>query len=1171
MPVTVLFFVYLEKRKKVAENQEVWCMYSLFAAMLQDKSLQRLQEYFCGGPSETLAYGMGGSQKHAAVAACYEKGPQPLIIILHSRESLEEWRENLNLLLPKVPVVELPEMDLMEVKAAAKSLERSARRMDVLGRLMRREPVIVLARAAAAVQKGLSPAEFQRLALSLKLGDNIPRENLIKRLVDLGYERTEEVELPGQFSARGGIMDIFAINALSPVRLEFFDDEIESLREFDLNTMRSSKSAGLSEFTVLPLVQTDGSGKPEPFLSYLGGRGAVIFDEPIRIREQIRTMVKENPDIRNSIFSWDNLIEGARGNRVIYSALMLQQVHGAEPDHTVSITSTNMTPFHRQMDLLESEASRWLSQKQQVLILLTAQDKANNLREFFARKRIPSLVVKGTEMLEKGLVNIQVGALTSGFEMAAAQLVVVTEKDIFGYQKRQSIRRSAKGEKLSHFRDIKPGDYVVHVNHGIGKYLGVETLEVGGIHKDYLHIKYGGDDKLFVPTEQVNLLQKYIGSEGEVPRLHRMGGTEWAKAKARAKKSVEDIAQKLIEIYAQRKEAKGFAFSPDDATQHDFEEAFPYQETDDQLKAIEEIKADMEKEKPMDRLLCGDVGFGKTEVAIRAAYKAAMDGKQVAVLVPTTVLAQQHYQTFTSRFADFAPNVDVICRFRSAKEQKITLERVKLGQVDILIGTHAILNRRKVHFKNLGLLIVDEEQRFGVKQKEKIRSLSAGLDVLTLSATPIPRTLHMSLVGARDMSIIETPPAERFPVQTYVVENNDAVISGAIKREIKRGGQVYFVYNRVDTIDRMRDHIQNLVPDARIMTAHGQMPEEMLEQVMMDFYEGRYDILLATSIVENGLDVANANTIIIYNADHFGLSQLYQMRGRVGRSHHMAFAYFVYQADKILTETAEKRLQAMKEFAQLGAGFKIAMRDLEIRGAGNLLGSQQHGHIASVGFEMYCKLLEEAVENLKNGRKNEAVLEPPADPIIDLAAEAYLDGGYIEDAMHKIEIYQRIAAIRSDEEVKVLYEELKDRFGEPSEPARNLLEAARIKNHARALGLRSVLVQPKALSLSLLPGRKLPAKGLLLIDKYFGHNLRRIMKTGAYEIGLTEAKKKHIASFVLRVLLLAGGDEEAAVASQAENAKKVKEKKINGKDNSPGTGAGKSGAHYPGKLAAAEF
>ena len=1143
-------------------------MESLFAAMMQDSSLQRLQDCLSGQQSETLAYGLGGSQKHAALAACYRQMPQPLVIIVHSQESLSDWQENLSRLLPEVLVAELPVLDMMQIRAAAKSMERAAKRMDVLGRLLRQENVIVLAKAEAAVQKDMSPSEFRRLSLNLKLGEAVGRDKLLKRLSELGYERGEEVERVGQFSARGGIVDIFAINAVRPVRIEFFDNEIESMREFDLSTMRS-RGSGLAQISVLPLAQTDADGSTEPFLAYLDDKGAVVFDDPTRIRERIRTLVKENPEVKDQIFKWENLVETARGNRVIYVALMLQQVHGAEPENTLSITAVNMTPFQRQMELLESEAHRWLAQQQRVLVLLTTLDKANNMREFFARKRIPSAVVPEGEELRPGIVSIQVGSLLSGFEMAAAHLVVVTEKDIFGRAKRHMAARTTQGEKLSHFRDIKPGDYVVHVNHGIGKYLGVETLEVAGVHKDYLHIKYGGDDKLFVPTEQVGLLQKYIGSEGETPRLHRMGGTDWLKAKAKAKKSVEDIAKKLIEIYAQRRQSKGFAFSPDDATQHDFEDAFPYQETDDQLKAIAEIKADMEKEKPMDRLLCGDVGFGKTEVAIRAAYKAALDGKQVAVLVPTTVLAQQHYHTFTARFADFAPTVDVICRFRSPKEQRETLKKVEMGQVDILIGTHAILNRKKVHFKNLGLLIVDEEQRFGVKQKEKIRSLSAGLDVLTLSATPIPRTLHMSLVGARDMSIIETPPAERFPVQTYVIENNDAVLSGAIKRELRRGGQVYFVYNRVDTIDRMRKHLQELVPDARIMTAHGQMPEDMLEQVMMDFYEGRYDILLATSIVENGLDVANANTIIIYNADRFGLSQLYQMRGRVGRSHHMAFAFFVYQADKILTETAEKRLQAMKEFAQLGAGFKIAMRDLEIRGAGNLLGAQQHGHIASVGFEMYCKLLEEAIENLKHGKK-EVVTEPSADPVIDLATEAYIDGGYIDNAMHKIEIYQRIAGIRTDEEVQVLYEEMKDRFGEPSRPVRELLAVARIKNHARSLGLRSVIVQPKALSLVLAPGRRLPAKGLLLIDKYFGRNLRRIVKTGAYEIALTEARKKNVSSFVQWVLLLAEGEEEQAVA-RMKSQKPKKELQERDQNNSRRAGARQGRPDYPGKLAALDF
>ena len=1098
-------------------------MKSLLTAMGQDAAVQKMQERFGAASGETLAYGLSGTQKHAAFAACYQKRPQPWVILVHSSEMLSAWQEDLQALLPETAAVELPELDIASVQAAAKSMERSARRMEVLGRLMRHEPVIVLATAAAAVQKGMSRSEFERLSLNLRIGQQMPREELLERLVQLGYENAGEVDCAGQFSARGGIVDVYAINSQAPVRIEFFDDEVDSLREFDLGSKRSTRNVGT--VTILPLAQTDASGKPELFLTYLEKRGAVLFDEPMRIREQIKTMTRENPEIKDRVFRWEDMLGAARGNHVFYSALMLQQVHGAEPEETISFTATNMTPFQRQMDLLENEANRWLSQQQRVLILLGDRTKADSMRELLARHRIPSAVMEDGAELRHDLINIQQGTLLSGFEMASAHLVVVTEKDIFGRQKRRVVRSAAQGEKISHFREIRPGDYVVHVNHGIGKYLGVETLEVGGIHKDYLHIKYGGDDKLFVPTDQVGLLQKYIGSEGEVPRLHRMGGTEWVKAKARAQKSVEDIARQLIEIYAKRRQATGFAFSPDDSSQHEFEDAFPYQETEDQLRAIAEIKADMEKEKPMERLLCGDVGFGKTEVAVRAAYKAAMDGKQVAVLVPTTVLAQQHYQTFSARFMDFAPTVDVICRFRSAKEQKATIEKVRAGQVDILIGTHAILNQKKVQFKNLGLLIVDEEQRFGVKQKDKIRSLSAGIDVLTLSATPIPRTLHMSLVGARDMSIIETPPAERFPVQTYVVENNDTILANAIKREMKRGGQVYFIYNRVDTIDRMRDHLQQLAPDARIQTAHGQMPEELLERVMMDFYEGEYDILLATSIVENGLDVANANTIIVYNADHFGLSQLYQMRGRVGRSHHMAFAYFVYQADKILTETAEKRLQAMKEFAELGAGFKIAMRDLEIRGAGNLLGSQQHGHIASVGFEMYCKLLEEAVEKLRQGKKE--IEAPKQDPSIDLQVEAYIDGGYIGDAMHKIEIYQRIAAIRTQEELHSLLDELIDRFGEPTKPVMNLLAVARIKNYARDLGIRSLTELPKALELYLLPEKKLPVRGMLALDRLFGKAMKALPEKNGFRFVLNDKNKKNIADFAARLLMTAAGEEAA--------------------------------------------
>ncbi|SHK26956.1 transcription-repair coupling factor (superfamily II helicase) [Selenomonas ruminantium] len=1115
-------------------------MNSLFAALSSNAGVKKLQACMQAAPQETLVYGLSNSQKHAILASAYERAPQPLVIIVHSTEALQDWREDLLSLLPGTEILELPELDMMTVQAQARSMERSARRMDVMVRLSRKDPVIVLAKATAAVQKGISRQDFARLSVSISIGEEIALEKILQRLVQLGYEHADEVERIGQFSARGGIVDVYPINGENPVRIEFFGDEIDSLREFDLDSKRSLKN--INSATIMPLAQTDSSGQAEVFLSFLEGKGTVLFDEPTRLREQMRTMVRENPDIKGKVFSWENLQASARENRVLYTAMLLQQVHGADAAQTISFTAPNVASFQRQMDLLMDEISRWLAQKQHILILLSEKSKADSLRELLARHRYPSLVIEEGAELRSDCVNIQVGRLINGFEMAAASLVVVTEKDIFGHAKRRAIRKESKGEKLSHFRDIKPGDYVVHAGHGIGKYIGVETLEVGGIHKDYLHIKYGGDDKLYVPTEQVNLLQKYIGAEGEVPRLHRMGGTEWVKAKARAKKSVEDIAKQLIEIYAKRRQAKGFAFAPDDSSQHDFEDAFPYQETDDQLKAIAEIKEDMEKEKPMDRLLCGDVGFGKTEVAIRAAYKAAMDGKQVAVLVPTTVLAQQHFQTFNARFMEFAPKVDVICRFRTLKEQKQTIEKVRLGQVDILIGTHAILNQNKVQFKNLGLLIVDEEQRFGVKQKDKIRKLAAGIDVLTLSATPIPRTLHMSLVGARDMSIIETPPADRFPVQTYVVEDNDAIIAGAIKRELKRGGQVYFVYNRVDTIDRMREKLESLVPDARIQTAHGQMPESLLERVMMDFYEGEYDILLATSIVENGLDVANANTIIVYNADHFGLSQLYQMRGRVGRSHHMAFAYFVYQADKILTETAEKRLQAMKEFAELGAGFKIAMRDLEIRGAGNLLGSQQHGHIASVGFEMYCKLLEEAVDRLQHGEKE--VVEVQPDPIIDLQVEAYIDGDYVSDAMHKIEIYQRIAAIRSNEEIRALLDELIDRFGEPSQSVMNLLEVARIKNYARELKIRTIAELPKALDIYILPGHRLPAKGLIAVDKVLGRSMRSLPGKNGYRFALQDSQKKNITNFVLRLLLLARGEEEAAMQTSEPVTKKITKAKV---------------------------
>ncbi|BEU87955.1 transcription-repair coupling factor [Selenomonas sp. TAMA-11512] len=1098
-------------------------MKELFDVMRQDASVQNIYDIYRKKNRDSFIYGLSGSQKAAVFAGAFAEDHRPLIIVTHSRELLSNWKEDIHTLLPNIKVREYPELDMLSVKATAKSIERQAARMEVLAALAQQEHMVVLATPAAVMQHGLSKQAFERFSISVSIGENLGRNPFLKQLAGLGYEAAPEVEGRGQFAARGGIIDVFPIQEEQPIRIEFFDDEVDSIRRFDLETRRSLHA--MERVMILPLAESGAAGMSDTLFSHMDKEGVVLFDEPMRIREQILTMRKENPDFKGRSFSWEELLSSAKGNTVLYAALMLQKIHEAEPKELVSVSVQAVAPYQKQLELLREDVARYLTENRIVLILLGDTEKVIRFRELLAKDRIASLVKEVDEPLSKRHINVRKGTLLNGFELPSANLVVITEKDIFGRQKKRTAVKAAKGDRIAHFREIREGDHVVHVNHGIGKYMGVETLDVGGIKRDYLHIKYGGDDKLFLPTDQVGFLQKYIGSEGVAPRLHKMGGAEWGKAKARAKASVEDIADELIDLYAKRREEKGFAFTEDSTWQREFEDAFPYQETSDQLTAIEEIKQDMERPRPMDRLLCGDVGFGKTEVAIRAAYKAVLDHKQVAVLVPTTVLAQQHFQTFSSRFQEFGVEVDVISRFRTAKEQRSTIIRTEAGKVDVLIGTHAILNQKRIQFKNLGLLIVDEEQRFGVKQKEKIKQFATGVDVLTLSATPIPRTLHMSLVGARDMSIIETPPAERFPVQTYVMENNDAQIASAIRREMRRGGQVYFIYNRVDTIDRMRVRLENLVPEASIQTAHGQMPEELLERVMMDFYEGQYDILLATSIIENGLDVSNANTIIVYNADYFGLSQLYQMRGRVGRSNHMAFAYFVYQKDKVLSETAEKRLQALKEFAELGAGFKIAMRDLEIRGAGNLLGAEQHGHVASVGFEMYTKLLDEAITERKTGEKKAP--EPP-EPVVDMNVEAYIDADYIDDAMHKIEVYQRIAAIREPNEVKELLDELLDRFGDPTPPVMRLLEIARIRAYARRLGIRAIVEKPQFVELSFIEPVQIKPENILKCMELFGRGAKMLPPpTSLLRIRLASQYKKNITNFVTRLLLLLSGNANA--------------------------------------------
>ena len=671
-------------------------------------------------------------------------------------------------------------------------------------------------------------------------------------------------------------------------------------------------------------------------------------------------------------------------------------------------------------------------------------------------------------------------SITGGFEHPSSKIVIISDREIFIKPKKShSVKKSKNRERILSFEDLKTGDYVVHENHGIAKYLGVERLDLGGVKRDYFALKYQGSDKLYIPIEQIGLIQKFVGTDDKPPKLSKLGGTEWERVKRKAAKSIKEMAIDLLKLYAQRQSVAGHSFSTDTPWQREFEELFPFEETEDQLRAIVEVKADMEKEMPMDRLLCGDVGYGKTEVAMRAAFKAVMDGKQVAILVPTTILAQQHFSTFTERYSKFPIKPDLLSRFRSQKQQKETLEKLAKGQVDIIIGTHRLI-QKDIKYKNLGLLIIDEEQRFGVTHKEKVKELKKSVDVLTLTATPIPRTLHMAMVGIRDMSILENPPEDRFPVQTYVVEYNDGLIREAIQKELAREGQVYFVYNRVQTIDSMAQKLKSLVPDARIAIAHGQMKEDDLEQTMVSFFQGDYDVLLCTTIIETGMDIPNVNTLIVYDSDKMGLSQLYQLRGRVGRSNRLGYSYFTYKKDKVLTEIAEKRLHAIKEFTEFGSGFRIAMRDLEIRGAGNILGAEQHGNMLSIGYDLYCKLLEETISEMKGEE-----LEKAWEIIVDLKVNGYLPIEYIPLEEQRIEIYKKIVSPETIEDLNDVEEEIEDRFGTLPDVVNNLITIAKIKLLAKRVKVTAILQQNFTVIFKVAEGISLPGGLLMQLNKVY--------------------------------------------------------------------------------------
>lgn len=1098
---------------------------------------------------EQLITGLSGSQKSLYIAALFwdhiRRQQTPFLVITYSAYQAEKLRTDLVTLLSAEYVLHFPALETLPHEEVTRSIELTRERITVLDRLANNEPLILVTSIQALAERLLPKNDLLGGSLFINMQSQIDLGQLGERLVHLGYERIDRVENPGQFSIRGGIVDVFPFTMLQPVRVELFDTEVDSIRLFNPINQRSTDNVEqlqippAREFLypphdhsqalesiravansqagklrrigrheeaqgLLKRVEThleklsagiffEGMDQYKPFfypslttlVGYVPEQAPIVIDEPSRVQEHAQVFEREFaerqalllekgrnlPNEEKIYANWIDLMQEVHRHPTVMVSGLLKRTPGVDPVRVVQVASRTPDIFHGKLERLAEEVQNWRRSHFHVCLVISTPERGSRVVEAFKEEGVEAVFVPHVNgELKRGNVVVTTGQLDTGGEFPGTGLVVLTDAEVFGRQKRRRRLRTddQKGVRIADFGDLKPGDYVVHENHGIGRYLGVETLEIAGVHKDYLMVQYQGEDKLYVPTEQVNLLQKYVGVEGQPPKLFKLGGTEWARVKKKVKESVQEMAEGLLRLYAEREAVPGYAFSPDTVWQQQFEDAFPFQETPDQQRAIEDVKRDMERPRPMDRLLCGDVGYGKTEVAIRAAFKAVMDGKQVAVLVPTTILAQQHGRNFEERFAGYPIKIRVISRFQTQAEQTAIIKGVAKGDIDIVIGTHRLLSKDVV-FHDLGMVVVDEEQRFGVVQKERLKEITKNVDVLTLTATPIPRTLHMSLVGVRDMSVIETPPEDRFPIRTYVVEFDEDMVREAILRELTRDGQVYFVYNRVQNIESMADRLQQIVPEARIAIAHGQMEEDELEEVMLDFLEHEYDVLLCSTIIETGMDISNVNTLIVYDADYLGLAQLYQLRGRVGRSNRVAYSYFTYRRDKVLSEDAEKRLQAIKEFTELGSGFKIAMRDLEIRGAGNLLGSEQHGFIASVGFELYCKLLEESIKELRG----EMVTQPP-EPVIDLTVDAYVSDEYVPDSQQKVEIYKKVVALRNAQDVSELAEEIEDRFGTLPQAVCNLLSVARIKALARELGVSSISAERDGVLLKLHTGLNLP-------------------------------------------------------------------------------------------------
>ncbi len=989
-----------------------------------------------------------------------------------------------------------PARDLLFYYADIKGKTLTNRRMEVLRAIAEKkkeEPVTVITTMDAFLDGIISPDEIQKNRIHITGEDTVDLTKLEQDLTALGYERESQIEAPGQFAVRGGIIDVFPLAEEMPVRIELWGDEIDSIRMFDAKSQRSIEN--ISEITIYPASENCfGNNGLVSFLKYFPENETLLFyDEPHRLQETAETVeaeyteslknradagMKEEGEEELRVFQTKDII--SEMNR--YSGIGLTTLESKcglfKVRSVYTVQAKGVNPYNNSFELLTRDLKRLKRNGYRVVLLSGSRTRAKRLAEDLRDYDLSSFYSEDMQReVKPGEIMAAYGYASEGYEYPMLKFVVISESDIFGRKKKK--RKKYEGQRIQDFAELKPGDYVVHENHGIGVYKGIEKIEVEKIVKDYMKIVYAEGGVLYIPVAQMDLIQKYAGADAKKPRLNKLGTIQWGKTKSQVKKAVQIVAKDLVELYAVRQQSEGFVYGPDTVWQKEFEEMFPFEETDDQLQAIEDTKHDMESKKIMDRLICGDVGYGKTEIAIRAAFKAVQEGKQVVCLVPTTILAQQHYNTFVQRLKEFPVRIDLLCRFRSAAEQKKTIEDTKKGFVDILVGTHRVLSKDVV-FKDLGLLIIDEEQRFGVTHKEKIKKLKENIDVLTLTATPIPRTLHMSLIGIRDMSVLEEAPNERMPIQTYVMEYNDEMVREAITRELARDGQVYYVYNRVNDIADVAGRIQSLVPDANVAFAHGQMKERELEDIMYDFINGDIDVLVSTTIIETGLDIPNANTMIIQDADRFGLSQLYQLRGRVGRSNRMAYAFLLYQRDKLLKEVAEKRLSAIREFTDLGSGIKIAMRDLEIRGAGNLLGEAQSGHMEAVGYDLYCKMLNEAVRQLKGGPEAETFTT-----LIDLNVDAYIPEYYIKNEYQKLDIYKRIAAIESEEELEDMTEELIDRFGDIPKKVQQLLVIASLKSLAHSVYVTAIEQKGEEIRFTMYEKAKIDPSGIpKFLDSY---------------------------------------------------------------------------------------